>query len=35
MDRGHKVPPQVHTLLANCLSVELDEEDDTNTTFIG
>ena len=26
---------QEHTLLANCLRLELDEDDDTNTSYIG
>ena len=26
---------KVHTLLANCLTIEMDPEDQTNTSFIG
>ena len=26
---------KVHTLLANCLTIEIDPEDQTNTSFIG
>lgn len=33
--RCYYSPFQEHTLLANCLRLELDETDDTNTTYIG